>query len=70
VSDSIPAKRSKELFNSDVITCEAIAHWLSLNAGDFQYVEDFHASIGDQEFPWADEESECAFIDCMCSDAD
>jgi len=49
VSDSIPARRSKELFNS----------------GDFQYVDDFSASIGDQEFQWADEESQFAFSDCM-----
>jgi len=36
-----------------------------LNSGDFQYVTDFYASIGDQNFPWADEESDFAYCDCM-----
>jgi hypothetical protein len=56
---------AKDLFDSDVITREAIEHWLSLNSGDFQHVTDFYASVGDQDFPWADEESEFAYCDCM-----
>jgi hypothetical protein len=34
---------ARELFDSDTITREAIAHWLSLNSGDFSGVDDFHA---------------------------
>jgi len=56
---------AKELFDSDVITREATEHWLSLNSGDFQHVADFYASIGDQDFAWADDESEFAYCDCM-----
>src|SRR5690349_14384663 len=47
------------------ITREAIEHWLALNSGDFQHVEDFHAVIGAFETEWADEESACIFNDCM-----
>ena len=49
----------------EAITREDIEHWLTLNTGDFQYIEDFHASIGDQEFPWQSEENECIYLDCM-----
>jgi hypothetical protein len=59
---------AKELFDSNAITRDAIAPWLSLNSGDFQHVDDFYASIGDQDFAWADEESEFAYCDCMCDD--
>lgn len=47
------------------ITREAVEHWLSLNSGDFQAVDDFHASIGALDIPWNDEENELTFIDCM-----
>ena len=47
------------------ITRDAIEHWLSLNSGDFSGLDDFHASIDDDEFPWADEESEFVYHDCM-----
>jgi len=56
---------AKELFDSNAITRDAIAHWLSLNSGDFQHVADFYASIDDEDFPCADEESEFAYCDCM-----
>lgn len=46
------------------LTREAIAFWLSLNSGDFQRVDDFYASIGDEEFPWKEEESEILYNDC------
>lgn len=45
------------------LTREAIEHWLALNSGDFQGVDDFHAVIGAAEFPW-NEESELTYCDC------
>jgi len=51
------------------MTRESVQHWLSLNAGDFQSIRDFHASIEDGqntvEIPWDDEESELTYGDCM-----
>ena len=78
------AVMEKELSSSDVddilgyaehlhgerkLTREAIAHWLSLNSGDFQGVDDFCTSIGDQEFPWEKENSELEYNDCMHGNA-
>jgi len=51
------------------ITRDSVDHWLALHSGDFSSIEDFRASIedGDEttEIPWAKEESEYTFGDCM-----
>lgn len=51
------------------ITRESVERWLCLNSGDFQHVADFAAYItaddGEHVFPWADEESEFTYLDCM-----
>jgi hypothetical protein len=47
------------------ITRDDLDCWVSTHAGDFQHVIDFSASIGDTEYPWAEEESELAYNDCM-----
>ncbi len=47
------------------LTREAIADWLTTHSGDFQNVTDFSASIGDQEWPWEQEDSEFQYNDCM-----
>jgi hypothetical protein len=47
------------------ITRDDIDCWVSTHAGDFQHVIDFSASIGDEEYPWAEEESEGLYADCM-----
>ena len=39
--------------------------WLSANSGDFQSIDDFRASVGDDEIEWADEESEFTYNDCV-----
>lgn len=56
------------------ITREAVEHWLSLNAGDFQSVADFRTDISfddvDIVFEWKNEESECIYNDCMFGDED
>ena len=49
-------------------TREAIQDWLDKNAGDFQKIIDFTASIEDVEIPWGREESEFIYNDCMCSE--
>ncbi len=41
--------------------------WLTSHAGDFSQVIDFRASVGTKEIPWATEENECIFNDCMSS---
>jgi hypothetical protein len=47
-------------------TRDNVEQWLAMHAGDFQCVEDFEADIGDAPLiPWAKEESECIFNDCM-----
>jgi len=52
------------------LTRDAVEHWLSLNSGDFQSVEDFSVTIGDGEFdsPWSSEDNEFTFLDCMYGD--
>lgn len=60
---------ARDLFDSEVITRDAIEHWLSLNSGDFSGIDDFYAVIGETEFPWGDEESVCTYLDCMGDDA-
>lgn len=47
------------------ITRDDIDMWLTTHSGDFQMIEDFRASIGDTEYPWQHEESECTYMDCM-----
>ena len=51
------------------LTREMIAEWLGRHAGDFQWVTDFSASIGDDEFPWHNEESASVYNDCMYGEA-
>jgi len=47
-----------------------IQDWLDKNAGDFQSVEDFHATIGSAEYGWTNEESESTFLECMYPNED
>ena len=51
------------------ITRGTVEHWLMLNSGDFQNVQDFSANLeidGETvEFPWENEESEFTYSDCM-----
>ena len=52
------------------ITRESVQQWLDCNAGDFQKIVDFWASIehGDStvEIPWATEEGELAYLEATC----
>lgn len=54
-----------DLGNIGELTRDNVESWLATHSGDFQGVDDFHASIGTWESPWASEESECTFSDCM-----
>lgn len=56
------------------ITRDTVEHWLMLNSGDFQHIQDFCASLeidGETiDIPWANEESECEYFDCMYPNLD
>lgn len=54
-----------ELNDTDGIDREAVEQWLAMHSGDFQEVLDFAAHIDGFDIPWADEESEWTFNDCM-----
>jgi hypothetical protein len=47
---------------------EAVEHWLALNSGDFQSVDDFRADIetseGNVTLDWTSEENEITYNDC------
>ena len=42
-----------------------VLSWLDTHAGDFQSIDDFRATIGDDFLEWEREESEITFNDCM-----
>lgn len=46
-------------------TRENVGKWLDTNAGDFQKIIDFRAIVGETEIPWASEENEIMYNDCM-----
>jgi hypothetical protein len=53
--------------NIGEITRENVEQWLATHAGDFQEIIDFEADLGDAPLlPWANEESEMTFHDCVC----
>lgn len=51
------------------VTREAVEQWLTSNCGDFSEVVDFSASLEVDgqtvDIPWADEDHECDYSDCM-----
>ena len=57
--------------NISPITRDEVAHWLSLNSGDFQGIDDFRADIYDPVdkrdivIPWALEDSDMIYSDLM-----
>lgn len=46
-----------DIFGIGELNRENVGRWLNSNAGDFQSIEDFYATIGDQELDWEDEEN-------------
>ena len=46
-------------------TRENVEMWLGTHTGDFSALKDFHAVIGEVDIPWAVEESEFIYSDCM-----
>lgn len=50
------------------ITREAIEQWLTTNSGDFSSIQDFRASIGDLDIPFATEEGELAYYDTVAEE--
>lgn len=59
-----------DLGNLGELTRENVEHWLTLNAGDFQAIIDFSATVGDVVIPWSDEESEWVYLRCMYPEDD
>lgn len=57
--------RDYDLENVDAFTREAFDRWLLTNAGDFQVITDFRVNVGNKEIPFASEEGELLFNDCM-----
>ena len=51
--------------NIGEFTRENVEGWLHKNAGDFQSIEDFFATVGDKEIPWEKEENEFAYFDAV-----
>lgn len=56
-----------DLENIGDFTRENVEQWLCTHAGDFRHVEDFYATAGDIEIPWATEEGELAYQDAQGS---
>jgi hypothetical protein len=54
-----------DLDNIGEFTRENVERWLSTHSGDFQHVQDFYATAGDVEIPWATEEGEIAYADTV-----
>lgn len=56
------------------IAREDLEQWLATQAGDFQSITDFAASIelGDEtiDIPWTNEENEMSYNDCMYPEHD
>ena len=57
--------RDYDLENIGTFTRAHVETWLATHAGDFQSVTDFHAVCGRRDIPWASEESEFTYSDCM-----
>ncbi len=51
--------------NIGEFTRDNVGQWLCTHAGDFQSIQDFMASVGDKDIPWATEEGEYAYLDCV-----
>jgi hypothetical protein len=58
----------------DAITREDVEEWLSKNAGDFQFIDDFEADISygteDLVIPWKEEESGMHWHSAMYGEED
>jgi hypothetical protein len=53
-----------DLENIGEFNRENVSAWLDTHAGDFQHVQDFYATAGDAEIPWATEDGETAYAEC------
>ncbi len=56
---------ARDIANIGRFTRDNVETWLSANSGDFQSIQDFAATIGDEWVEWDSEESEITFNDCM-----
>lgn len=56
---------ARDVANIGRFTRDNVAAWLSANSGDFQSIDDFRATVGDDFLEWDREESEITFNDAM-----
>ena len=54
-----------DVANIGRFTRDNVETWLSANSGDFQSIDDFRASVGDDEIDWESEESEFTYNNCV-----
>lgn len=57
--------RAYDVENIGEFTRENVSDWIDKNAGDFQSITDFYATMGDVEIHWANEDNEITYNDCM-----
>lgn len=57
-----------DIENIGEITRENISAWIDTHSGDFRNIVDFHAVVGEKEFPWQTEEGEVAFMNATQQD--
>jgi len=55
-----------DIENIGEFTRDNVERWMRSHTGDFQFITDFYATVGDAEIPWATEEGELTYSDCMC----
>ena len=56
---------ARDIANIGKFTRDNVETWLSANSGDFQSIQDFTATVGDEWIEWDSEESEFTYNDCM-----
>lgn len=56
---------SYDVENIGKFTRENVREWLIRNAGDFQEILDFRATVGDQWIEWEHEHSGTDYMGCM-----
>ena len=61
---------ARDIANIGRFTRANVETWLSANSGDFQSIQDFRATIGDEWIEWGREESEFTYNDCMFPEED
>lgn len=54
-----------DLENIESFDRESVQDWIDSHSGDFQSITDFCFYLGEEIMPWANEDNEATFNDCM-----